>query len=194
MVKHLPSYLINGEVVRQLRLQNGWTQKEFALKAGYSERLIRKAELGGCLRFSVIEDLAECLSDGNETITFEKLVLNPLRVAKLWTTNFDIHGVNMLEHVKHTMDNELVFRCGGSQKVFPFDGEWHGIEGHQRWLNAFFHEFERVPGISVTYSIGDEIVSARWLETVKIKGVLCPPVQINFHFFFRNGFDLPNGG
>jgi len=38
------TYKCNRDFMRELRLSNGWTQAELAKRAGYSERLIGKAE------------------------------------------------------------------------------------------------------------------------------------------------------
>ncbi len=53
------SVLVHGRMIRSLRKMHGWTQAELAKRAGYSERLIRKAELGGRLMPETIADLSE---------------------------------------------------------------------------------------------------------------------------------------
>lgn len=65
---------INGTYLRSLRLSRGWTQAEFGRRAGYSERLIRKAESGGNLLLDTIDDLAATLSQINDKVTSESLV------------------------------------------------------------------------------------------------------------------------
>lgn len=179
-----PSVELNPELFRAARLERGLTQRELANLAGYSERVIRKAEMGGRVRFQLACDIAEALSTPSRPVTIEQLCFPPLAAAKRWMETFDQFGVDMLQHIRPLLSEEIVFVCEGSKETFPFNGTWHGLEGHQGWLDAFFGIFERVPGISPVYLLGDGIVSARWNETVKIAGVLCPPVRVclNFHF------------
>ena len=49
----------NGEMVRFLRKQRGWTQERLATAAGYTKRLVAKAESSGSLNPDTIEILAE---------------------------------------------------------------------------------------------------------------------------------------
>jgi transcriptional regulator with XRE-family HTH domain len=65
---------VNGSHLRSLRQSRGWTQVEFGRLAGYSERLIRKAESGGNLLLETIEDLATALSQTNEVVSSESLI------------------------------------------------------------------------------------------------------------------------
>lgn len=187
MTSH-PSLVINSLHLKNLRLQIGWTEAELARRSGYSERLIRKAESGGKIRHEVVADLAICLSEGGKPVTIEELTQNPLLIAQWWMSAFDRLGRDMLAGFDHYFTSDFVFHCAGSTSgSFPFNGTWYGLVGHQQWLNHFFDIMERIPGIDVTYTVGTEMVSARWNETVKIHGVLCPPVRINMHFFFRDG-------
>ena len=53
---------VNGGIIRRRRKQLGWSQVEFGHRAGYSERVVRKAEAGGTLRLQTIKDFATTLS------------------------------------------------------------------------------------------------------------------------------------
>lgn len=187
-MKPQPSLVVNATLLKRLRLQKGWTQAEMARRAGYSERLIRKAELGGKIRYEVVADLAACLSEGGNPVSLENITQDPLRIAQWWMIAFDQQGREMLTGYEHYFTSDFVFHCAGNtEDSFPFNGTWHGLVGHQQWLDLFFGLMERVQGIDVTYTVGDDMVSARWNETVKIHGILCPPVRVNMHFFFRDG-------
>ena len=59
--------------IRERRKQLGWSQVELGHRAGYSERVIRKAEASGTLRLQTIQDLAMTLSVGGLLITFQDL-------------------------------------------------------------------------------------------------------------------------
>ncbi|MCU0708277.1 MAG: helix-turn-helix domain-containing protein [Pirellula sp.] len=65
---------VNGSRLRSLRQSRGWTQVEFGRRAGYSERLIRKAESGGNLLVNTIDDLATALSQINDVVSAESLI------------------------------------------------------------------------------------------------------------------------
>ncbi|XZE43073.1 helix-turn-helix domain-containing protein [Pirellulaceae bacterium SH467] len=181
-----PTIQLNPELFRAARLERGLTQRELANLAGYSERVIRKAEMGGRIRYQLACDIAEALSSPSRPVTLEQLCFSNLAVAKRWMQTFDEHGVNMMQHLGPFLSKDVVFVCEGSKETFPFNGTWHGLEGHQGWLDAFFGIFERVQGISPVYLQGDGIVSARWNELVKIAGVLCPPVRVCLNFHFEN--------
>lgn len=186
-MNHTASYRVNAELIRRLRLKRGWTQNEFAKRSGYSERLIRNAELGGPIRASTLVDLAKCLSCEMEEITFQQLTCEPISVAKKWTSSFDTLGVKMLDEFRSHLAADLVFVCAGNKDVFPFHGVFYGIEGHQKWLDAFFGVFVRVNGVDATYASSENYSSARWFETVVFQGVKCPPLRVNMHFHFRDG-------
>jgi transcriptional regulator with XRE-family HTH domain len=64
---------VNGVTIRGRRKQLGWSQVEFGQRAGYSERVIRKAEAGGTLRLQTIKDLAMTLSLGGVLVSFQDL-------------------------------------------------------------------------------------------------------------------------
>ena len=66
-------HAVNGVVVRSRRKQLGWSQVELGQRSGYSERVIRKAEAGGTLRFQTIKDLAMTLSLGGLIVSFQDL-------------------------------------------------------------------------------------------------------------------------
>ncbi len=179
-----PTVAVNPRLLRQLRSARGWTQEELGKRAGYTGRLIRKAELGGRIRLVVLQDIAESLSTATEPVTVEMLSHDPQRIAQLWMTSFDELGVGMLSRLKDYLADDFVFQCAGNVSTFPFNGTFYGIEGHQRWLDAFFGCFVRKQGIDVAYTSGPDSATARWLETVTMYGILCPPVRVNLHFFF----------
>lgn len=185
-VSQSPSIAANPRLLRQLRIARGWTQEELGKRAGYTGRLIRKAESGGRVRTAALADIAQCLSTTAQPVTVELLSHDPLQVAQLWMNSFDQYGVDMLSHIRAYMADDFVFQCAGNVTTFPFNGTFHGIEGHQQWLDAFFSCFVRQQGIDVTYTSGPDCATSRWLETVFMHGILCPPVRVNLHFFFRD--------
>jgi transcriptional regulator with XRE-family HTH domain len=58
-----------GELLRSLRVRQGWTQQQAAESADVSDRLIRKAESGGPLDLATVEKLAKLYQTPVEAIT-----------------------------------------------------------------------------------------------------------------------------
>ena len=51
------------------------SQVELSRRSGYSERVIRKAEAGGTLRFETIQDLATAMSVEGHSISLQDLAI-----------------------------------------------------------------------------------------------------------------------
>jgi len=73
------SFLVNGQLLRLLRASRGWTQQDAAERAGFSDRLIRKAESGGPLQAHSIAVLAELYSTSERPLTAGDLLIRPPR-------------------------------------------------------------------------------------------------------------------
>jgi DNA-binding XRE family transcriptional regulator len=180
------SVRINSMLLRQLRIDRGLTQRELAKLAGYSERLIRKAETGGCLSIETIQNIAEALVGEDGQATVQRLSLDILTVAKQWVTAFDTLGQGMVPHVKHHLATDFIFVCPGDPTVAPFIGTWHGADGLQQWLDRFFGVFRRRPLTDATFAVGENSVHARFWESGYIGEQLCGPIRINMHFQFND--------
>ncbi len=178
---------INVQLLRKLRRRRGWTQRDLAEKSGYCERLVRKAEHGGTLDVETIRNLAEALSTEIDQVSFEDLVLDQLSVAKLWVDALNHFGVGMTPIVAPYLSDDFVFNCPGDPSTAPFIGMWEGLEGFKQHVDAYFQVFRRVPNDDVTFTIGENLVSARWQESGYLGDELVGPVRINMHFHFRDG-------
>ena len=178
---------INVLLLRKLRRKRGWTQRDLAEKSGYSERLIRKAEHGGTLDIETIRNLAESLSTEDDPISFEELASDQLSIAKLWVDALNHFGVGMIPVVAPYLSDKFVFNCPGDPSTAPFIGMWEGLEGFKQHVDAYFQVFRRVPNDNVTFTIGENLVSARWQESGYLGDELVGPVRINMHFHFRDG-------
>ena len=88
---------VNGQHLRQLRMERGMTQLQLARAAGYTERLIRKAEKSGRLDIATIHDLAEALSQSGENVSLGHLLHDNLAIARLLVQSFSEHDQKMLE-------------------------------------------------------------------------------------------------
>ena len=129
-----------------LRERNELTQKQFAEAAGYSERLISKAEAGQPISTNVIDDLAEALSTDADPVFPEDLITNPVKHAKEYIAAVYSEGEGVVDAIAHFLDENIVFRVTGDPAQIPFAGEHHGIEGMRRMFSIFFSILEAPQG------------------------------------------------
>lgn len=141
--KPTPSnFCCNRDILKFFRTQRGWTQAELGRYAGYSERLISKAESGRSVSRTTITDLAEALSTSDQPVYFEDLVSDPIGIAEKY-----IAAVYACSHVTMSMiesflDPEVVFFVAGEPDVVPFSGTYYGIEGCRELFRKFFSVLE----------------------------------------------------
>lgn len=181
-------YSVNGRALRKVRLDCQLSQSELGKRAGYSERLVRKAESGGSLELETIQCLVEALRLLGAEISVEQLLYDQLAMAKTVVEGYDKLGPNMMKDIAHLLTPDFIWYCPGDPKNTPFAGEWRGANGLQEWLDIFFGTFTRMPGsLHPEYTVGNNHVCAHYSDTLYLKGVALPPFWVNLHFVFRNG-------
>ena len=79
------SYPCNMRFLKQCRENRNWTQKQLAQRAGYTERLIRKAESGRNISVGTIDDLATALSTTEQQIFPEDMITCYESLARSFT-------------------------------------------------------------------------------------------------------------
>jgi hypothetical protein len=109
-----------------------------------------------------------------------------LSVAKLWVDALNGYGFGMVPLVAPYTSEDFVFNCPGDPNTAPFNGVWEGFDGFKRYIDCYFRVFRRVSNDEVTFTIGENLVSARWQESGFFGGELVGPVRINMHFHFRH--------
>lgn len=122
------SYSCNTELLLKLRENKGWTQQKLASVAGYSERLIRKAESGQPVSTNAIEVIAESLSNGEEEVHPEDLICDPVALAKAFTAAVYSGNPDLLGQIRHFLDDKIVFHFSGDAAHIPFAGVHRGID------------------------------------------------------------------
>lgn len=177
---------VNSALLKKMRLESGLSQAALAKAAGYSERLVRKAEAGGSLTRQAIDHIAEALRQRGISITAQQLVMDHLEVARKWIEAWEQHERAMIPHVRDHLAEDMLFVCPGKPDTAPFIGTWKGIDGLQGWLDAFFSVFRRVPMQDAQYTVGENTVIVRWMESGYIGEHLCGPIRINMHFQFND--------
>lgn len=110
--------------------------------SGYSERLIVKAEAGGSLSRSALEDLAEALSTSSQVITFEDLTSDPLFLARQFIGSLYEHQTLAFSKIRYMLHDEVVFRMAGDPKNIPFAGEFRGLDAVEQLFCLFFAVLE----------------------------------------------------
>ncbi len=130
-------------MVCRLRRRREWTQEELAAAAGYTKRLIAKAESGGSLSPDTIEVLAEALSISDDEVHPEDLTTSSTELAVAFMRAYAGHEHEMLEHTRHFMSTEIKGHFPGGPELAPLSGLHNGIDEYESFLRKFFAIFER---------------------------------------------------
>lgn len=188
VVKRNSGANVCGEKLRELRTMCGLTQVELARRAGYSERLIRKAEAGGSLSLNTIADLAEALSEYQRTVSPAELCCSHEALARNFIDSYDEHERLMLNYCGDILADDFVFQCAGDQHS-ALAGEWLGVQGFQAWLDAWFSMVTRPARrcLQVAYLSANGEVSARFCDNFLAADQTSHVMWFNLHFSFAEG-------
>ena len=128
----------NGKLISNLRRQLGWTQGDLAKKAGFTERLIVKAESSQNLAASTLHIIATTLCEAGAEVTVADLATDPAALARELFLSTYKHGPRSLDVNAHFISPNLVVHFAGDPAVFPFAGTHVGIEAAQRAFALFY--------------------------------------------------------
>lgn len=142
------SQACNGKRIAQVRKQLGWTQRDLALKAGFTQRLIAKAEAGQPVAPSSIHILAEALNEGGAEVTAVDLTCEPIALAREFMAALYVHQERLIEACKHFIAPEVVVRFAGDPATIPFAGTHQGIEAAGQAFKVFFQVIEFPNGVA----------------------------------------------
>ena len=134
------TFVCNGELIRFYREDLGWTQLQLAMKAGFSERLIRKVEGGHSVRLETLEVLAEALSRAELKLAAADLMTDPLAVAQAFVRGYLKYRAEAGRRCAHLFHPDVVMVIH-SENV-AFGGEYHGVEGIDRMIRTAYEQFE----------------------------------------------------
>lgn len=138
--KSLP---VNGELIRDLRKTRGLTQEQLAELAGYSPRLIRKAESGRSLNADTVEVIAEALSTPAAPVSPETLTADLRAMVRAFSVSYAHDEIELVSQVKSIFAPNVIYKMAGDPELIPFAGEYHGRGGVDQWARNFFNTFER---------------------------------------------------
>lgn len=156
------SYQCDGQHLREIRKSRKWSQLEFARHAGYSERLISKAEAGGHLTAAALEVFAQTLTTESSPVFPEDLIVSPEALAR--SLHYAIHHLQteMFKRVEHFIDPSVVFHIHGDLSEVPFAGIYRGMDGFQNAIEIFFRTMivpeDEVADSYEYFTDGDEVV------------------------------------
>jgi transcriptional regulator with XRE-family HTH domain len=178
----------SGHRIKYFRNKLGWTQSQLALRSGYSERLIRRAEAGEPLSEQTAVDLAAALSTEKRKVTVNDFSTDPLALAMTFVQSYDLYGRGLMPYCEHFLAEDFQFNCFGDASS-PLTGCWHGKEGFQRWLDIFFGIFQRPVGFRLEPKyLGDgNSITARYLDMFTFQELVSPKIWVNLHFEFESG-------
>lgn len=179
---------VSGENLRNLRIMRGLTQTELAKLAGYSERLVRKAEAGGTLSLSTIEDLAEALSCPQRKVAASDLSCFPEAIARKFVDCYDEFQQYMLDYCGDLLAENFVFYCAG-EVGSSIAGEWRGAHGFQTWLDKLFAIVRRPRRkcLQTCYMTAQDRVTAHYHDTLAAADDSQHVMWVNLHFTIRHG-------
>lgn len=163
------SFKVKGEFLRNLRLEQQWSQEEAAAKAGYTERLIRKAESNGPLQLSTIADLAELYSTPDRQLTIDDLV----NVARNSTAGDCSDSRDAVAMVRRWFDElwnqrrlDVVDELAAPDGVLYAEGrEFRGREALRRRAAEVHAACSDIRMEIIEISAHGDVVSCRWRAT-----------------------------
>jgi transcriptional regulator with XRE-family HTH domain len=130
-------------MVRFLRQQHGWTQERLATAAGYTKRLIAKAESCGSLKPDTIEVLAETLATDDLEVHPEDLTACPKELAVAFMLAYSEYEQEMITHCRHFIAEDLQGLFPGGPESAPLSGLHDGIEAYDQFCRNYFAIFHR---------------------------------------------------
>lgn len=186
------SFPCNGNLIASLRQKKQWTQLELGKAAGYSERLIGKAESGAPLSLPTIENLAEALSTPDQLIQAEDLMCSPVQLAKEFIVALYRHQAQTLDAISHFLDEACEFHIAGNPQEIPFAGVYRGHDEARQLFERFFAvmtvplNHDPMPYLHFVGNESDVVVwGESWLQPFGMP--ITEPMPITHLLRFRKG-------
>ncbi len=181
MQRSTVSVRVNGSAIREFRLQRGWTQRELAKRAGYTDRLVRKAESGGSLSPETLENLAIALSVPGQIVSQESLKTDILSVVEKWVMALKRRDMNVEAILSVDLaKNFLCFPGTRNRSTLAglpgMAGLKHMLSMHIKHMHLNYDEVE--------YASGSDIVVARMPSMVAQEKHKIAPARVNICFRF----------
>ena len=182
----------NGELIRQIRRRLGWTQTDLAKKAGYSERLISKAEAGKSVAASTLKDICSTFAEAGAEITIDDVAFDPVAKAREFIKGMYIHKADVIDQCQDFISDDVIVDINGDPNIFPFAGHHVGIEAARNAFRAFYSVLQPPEDMSeldafqfVSTGTGVVVWGDTW--THPIGRPITEPVRLAIRMDFRNG-------
>ena len=128
--------------MRSIRERRGLRQLDLARLAGYSVRLIGKAEAGKPLSTETIEVLAEALSSAEHKISPQDLILNPISLAEDYLRAKLLYKEEAVSKINHFLSSTYRIRVVAENDIGSFEPAYCGNDGLAEYFQHFFRLFE----------------------------------------------------
>jgi len=178
-----PHRRVDGAKLRRLRQERAWSQEELAHQADLSERLIRKAESSGLLRYTTLVQLARALSRMGRSVRPEDLVPTETNNLVELVESLFVDNPDPKERSENVYGQALKIIVAGSAEAIPFSGTFQGMEGFMRMRKTLR---ETLTGLERLVPTTDWFVEAgrfsMWCDVQFVVNKLDPPVTMRFAF------------
>ena len=183
---------VNGHRVQSLRQSAGMTQEELAQKAGYSDRLVRKAEASSPLRKSTIADLADALSTATQKVTIDDLMFCP-EIISIDIAAFLLNGsMTSTVPVEDLIHPRFVLTVAGHELSIPFAGAHNGAtacESFRGHLMRAFNTIEYKPHQTRCFTAAGETCVQAITLMQSLSKSLEPPSAMEIWWFLKTRFE-----
>jgi transcriptional regulator with XRE-family HTH domain len=174
-VSTVGNFSICGQRLKHFRSLQGWTQEELAHRAGYTDRLIRKAESGRSVSLETIRNLACCLSCNGISVHLDDLMESSRATVNNLIVQLKQRSSESLDQI---FAANAVLDCKGCERI-PFVGSWNGFHELQNWFGIFYDSLESNMLIEqILAAINDEIAFVRLLLVFRCNGRRSQPLEI----------------
>lgn len=180
----------NGLAIRSLRQARGWTQTDLAKIAGYSVRLVQKAEASGSLVATTLDVLAQSLGTGDSPVEIDDITTTPQTIVQEFIELINSHHGNTGQAARHLLADDAVLWCAGDPEVMPFAGDWNGPEAIAKFFQVFFSVLTPAKDGFLRnkryLANGNEVVC--WCEAhASVSGMPSVPVWVWHHYLLKDG-------
>ena len=134
----------NGGLIRHYRKQLKLTQLQLAVKAGLSERVVRKAENDELLRADSLELLASALGTAAMPLHARDLTSDPLAIAQAYMRSYLQYGADSPRQSEDLFAPDVVMAIHTDDANLQFAGDFHGVDGIEKMIRYAYAQFTHV--------------------------------------------------
>lgn len=157
------SFRCNGDLLRFYRDRKGLTQSQLASEAGYSVRLVGKAEAGQPIRMETVEVLAEALSRPDQSISPIDLMTDPIALAKKYVFEQNSQTENFVSRVDQILSRNFELRVIADLEQLDLASVYRGSSGLREYRRRLHSS---INGLNVLadsmrsqfFALGNEVV------------------------------------